>query len=73
MNAQQLKDFLVMLEKYGHTLSDIDVNYRYDYDSDVMPLRHINEDLFDETNNKLTSICLMYREDDIEEENENNN
>ena len=73
MNAQQLKDFLVMLEKDGNVLSDIEVNFRHDYDSDVIPLRHINEDLFDEeTNNKLTSICLMHREDDEYEDDENN-
>jgi hypothetical protein len=72
MNAQQLKDFLVMLEKYGHELSEIEVNFRHDYDSDVIPLRHINEDLFDESNNKLTSICLLHTEDDTEEENEDN-
>ena len=73
MNAQQLKDFLIMLEKDGNILSDIEVNFRHDYDSDVVPLRYINEDLFDEvSNNKLTSICLLHTEDDTEEENEDN-
>lgn len=73
MNAQQLKDFLLLLEKDGNVLSEIEVNFRHDYDSDVIPLRHINEDLFDEeTNSRLTSICLMHTEDDIEEENETN-
>lgn len=72
MTAKKLKDFLVMLEKYGHNLSDIEVNFRNDYDSDVIPLRYVNEDLFDETNNKLKSICLLNREDDIEDENEDN-
>lgn len=72
MTAQQLFDFLTMLQKYGHNLSEISVNFRDNYDSDVIPLRHINEDLFDETNNKLISICLLNREDDIEDEDDNN-
>ena len=72
MTAQQLFDFLTMLQKYGHSLSEISVNFRDNYDSDVIPLRHINEDLFDKTNNKLISICLLNREDDIEDEDDNN-
>jgi hypothetical protein len=65
MTAKQLRDFLTQLENDGNNLAEIEVNFREDYDSDVVPLRYINEDLFDEeTNSKLTSISLMYREDD---------
>ena len=68
MNAKQLFEHLTLLEKEGNDLSQIEVNFRNDYDSDVVPLRYINEDLFDESNNKLVSICLMYREDEGEED-----
>lgn len=67
MNAKQLFEHLTLLEKEGNDLSQIEVNFRNDYNSDVVPLRYINEDLFDENNNKLVSICLMYREDEGEE------
>ena len=72
MTAKNLLNYLTQLQKDGHNLSKISVNFREDYDSDVIPLRHINEDLFDETNSKLISICLLNREDDIEDENEDN-
>ena len=65
MKALQLKNFLIQLESDGNDLNDIEVYFRDNYDSDVVPLRHINEDLFDEeTGTKLKSICIMNREDD---------
>ena len=67
MKALQLKNFLIQLESDGNDLNDIEVYFRYNYDSDVVPLRHINEDLFDEeTGTKLKSICIMNREDDVD-------
>jgi hypothetical protein len=71
MTAQQLMDFFIDLENNGEVLSKIELNFRNDYDSDVIPLRHINEDLFDESNNRLVSISLMFREDEGVDENEN--
>ena len=72
MNAQQLKDFLVSLEKVGNVLSDIEVNFRHDYNSDVIPLRYISEYLPEDfNNNKLTSIRLMHTEEKNEEWDEN--
>ena len=68
MNAQQLKNFLTQLESDGNNLNDIEVYFRYNYDSDVVPLRYINEDLFDETGTILKSICIMNREDEGEDE-----
>ena len=71
MTAQQLMDFFIDLQNDGEVLSKIELNFRNDYDSDVIPLRHINEDLFDESNNRLISISLMFREDQGVDENEN--
>jgi hypothetical protein len=71
MTAQQLMDFFIDLQNDGEVLSKIELNFRNDYDSDVIPLRHINEDLFDESNNRLISISLMFREDEGVDENEN--
>jgi hypothetical protein len=71
MTAQQLMDFFIDLQNDGEVLSNIEINFRNDYDSDVIPLRHINEDLFDESNNRLVSISLMFREDEGVDENEN--
>lgn len=73
MTAKQLLNYLIQLENNGNNLSEISINFRDNYDSDVIPLRHINEDLYDEeTNSKLISICLLNREDDIEDETEDN-
>ena len=73
MTAENLLNYLLQIQKDGNNLSDISINFREDYDSEVIPLRHINEDLYDEeTNIKLISICLMNREDDIEDDNEDN-
>lgn len=72
MTAQQLMDFFIDLENEGEVLSKIEINFRNDYDSDVIPLRHINKDLYDETNSRLVSISLMFREDEGVDDNENN-
>lgn len=68
MTAQQLLNELLNLQADGHVLSEITISFRENYDSDVIPLRHFNEDLYDETNRKLISMCLMNREDDIEDD-----
>lgn len=60
LTAQKLLKFLTGLQDQGLDLKNIQVNYRYDYDSDVEPCKLVEEDLFDEeTNNILTSICLL--------------
>ena len=39
---------------------NVEVNYRHSNNSDVYPIKHTWEDLFDEeTNNVLTSISLV--------------
>ena len=63
LNAQELFDFLcevkVNVESYGNKLSDVEINYRYDDDSDVRGIISVEEDLFDEnTNNIIESIVL---------------
>jgi hypothetical protein len=58
MKAKQLLEFLQELS-VNNDLNTIDVNYRYDYDSDVTSVDEIHEDLFDESNDKLTSICII--------------
>ena len=63
LNAQKLFDFLcevkVNVEKYGHKLSDVEINYRYNDDCDIRDIVSVEEDLFDEnTNNIIESIVL---------------
>ena len=63
LNAQELFDFLcevkVNVESYENKLSDVEINYRYDDDSDVRGIISVEEDLFDEnTNNIIESIVL---------------
>ena len=63
LNAQELFDFLcfvkVNVESYGGKLGDVEINYRYDDDSDVRDISKVEEDLFDtETNNRIESIIL---------------
>lgn len=60
MNAQDLFEFLVDLKYDGIDLSEVQVNYRHNPDSDVDRVTFFGEDLFDaETNSRLTSIVLM--------------
>ena len=75
MKAQKLLEYLQELA-VNHDLNEIDVNYRYDYDNDVTSIDDIHEDLFDESNKKLTSICIIgdtydYDADYIDDEPEN--
>ena len=63
-NCQDLMDFLEGLQSEGYELSEIEVNYRHDEDSDVEAVTFVGEDLFDEKDNQtLTSIVLMTSSD----------
>ena len=60
MNAKDLLNKLIDLQNEGHDLSKIQVNYRQDYNSDVVAIEDLEEDLFDEeTNSVLESIVLI--------------
>ena len=60
MNAQELLNKLVDLKIEGHDLEKIEVNYRQDYNSDVVAIEDLEEDLFDEqTNSILESVVLV--------------
>lgn len=63
-NCQDLMDFLKGLQSEGYELSEIEVNYRHDEDSDVEVVTFVGEDLFDEKDNQTpTSIVLMTSSD----------
>ena len=60
LTARQLLDFLLDCARNGADLDKVVVNYRQDFDSDVMPVALVEEDLYDrETNNVLESIVLV--------------
>lgn len=60
LTADKVLKFLNNLQEKGIDLKTIKVNYREDYDNDVVSCRMIEEDLYDEqTNNVLTSICIV--------------
>ena len=60
MNAKKLLDYLVELEMQGIDLSNVTLNYRYDFDSDVVKITDVEEDLFDaKTNSILESIAFI--------------
>lgn len=60
LTADKVLKFLKNLQEKGINLKTIKVNYRENYDSDVVSCRLIEEDLFDEkTNSVLTSICIV--------------
>jgi hypothetical protein len=66
MSAQELLDELLALQEQGHDLSNIEVYYRNNLNSDVETISFVCEDLYDEkTNSILESIVLM---EEIEEE-----
>ena len=59
MNAKDLLEFLLDVQQ-TQDLSEIKLNYRYDYDSDVVPIIAVEELYFDdETNNTLTDIVFV--------------
>ena len=64
LTAQDLLDFLLRLEQ-DHVLSDVVVNFRTDYDSDVQEVVEVAEDVYDEVTNMLvTSIILVANKDE---------
>lgn len=60
LTASQLFNYLIMLKESGADLNKIKVNYRKDYDSDVCPVKFVEEDLYDaKTNSILTDIVMI--------------
>jgi hypothetical protein len=60
LTAKQLLQELQAIERFGHDLSRITINYRSNPDSDVEVVTYIGEDLYDaNTNNILESLVLM--------------
>ena len=59
MNAKELLEFLLGIQE-TQDLSEIKLNYRHDYDSDVVNIISVEELYFDdETNNTLTDIVFV--------------
>jgi len=59
MNAQELLNKLNSLRDNGYNLSNIEISYRQDEDSDVNQVNELSEGLYDaETNSILTEIIL---------------
>ena len=60
MNAKELIEQLAHLSKSsGVALENIDVYYRFDFDSDIEDVNFLFEDLYDqETNSLLQTIVL---------------
>ena len=66
MKASKIKTFLSRLEhelEYNkRTLDDVDVNFRFDDDSEVHKIKYVQEDLFDSiTNNIVESIIFKIK------------
>jgi hypothetical protein len=61
MKAQTLINrILKACKENGVNPCDVEINYRHSNDSDVYPVKHVWEDLFDEKTNKtLESISLV--------------
>ena len=59
LTAQQLRNFLNEIEAEGNDLSNIEINFRENDDSDVTPIGYVFEDLHDEDNNNITSIVFQ--------------
>jgi hypothetical protein len=61
MTAQELIDGLnYIADHHGIKLTDLEVNYRYDFDSCTEDVGYLFEDLYDEdTNSVLESVVLV--------------
>ena len=65
MTAQQLLDKLDALRSEGHNLSQLEVTYRRDYDSDIVDIVDLEEGYYDDrTNTILESITLITNNDE---------
>ncbi|MBH21760.1 MAG: hypothetical protein CML98_08330 [Rhodobiaceae bacterium] len=63
MKASEIKRFLSRIEKdlklNNRTLEDVDVNFRFHEDSDVHRIKHVEEDLFDSSTNKIVESIIF--------------
>tara|TARA_Y100001973_G_C5184808_1_gene327149 strand:+ start:672 stop:872 length:201 start_codon:yes stop_codon:yes gene_type:complete len=63
MKASKIKTFLSRLEhelEYNkRTLDDVDVNFRFDDDSEVHKIKYVEEDLFDSTTNNIVESIIF--------------
>lgn len=61
MTAQELIDGLnYIADNHGIKLTDLEVNYRYDFDSCTEDVGYLFEDLYDaDTNSVLESVVLV--------------
>lgn len=66
--GQELLDYLLELKEQGVDLERLELEYRYDPDSDVEPIGFVGEGYYDaETNSHLRSI-MFYTEIETEED-----
>ena len=64
MKIKDLKKIIKNLEAEHGNIDNCDINYRFNNDSDVMRINHLEEDLFDsETNNILDSVVFRNNND----------
>ena len=66
MKANKLLKFLLKIEKdikvYNRTLEDVNLNFRFSYNSDFYKIKNVEEYLFDSTtNNILESIIFKIK------------
>jgi hypothetical protein len=67
LTAQNLLEQLLQVQKEGHDLSGITINFRTNYDSDIQTCVSIYEDLFDpETNSRLQSLVILSEDPDAD-------
>jgi len=63
MRASEIKEFLLDIEKElkhnNRTLEDVNVNFRFCDDSDVHRIKHVEEDLFDSSTNKIVESIIF--------------
>lgn len=65
MKANELLNYLLELDKV-HDLSNVNVYYRTDRDSNDEMVNHVEEDLYDEVNNsQLISIMFLNDNADV--------
>lgn len=60
MKIKDLKKIIKNFEAEHGNIDDCDINYRYNNDSEVFRINHLEEDLFDaQTNNILDSVVFL--------------
>lgn len=64
MNIKELKTILNELESSHGNIDQVEILFRFNRDSDIRVCNYLEEDLFEEDNKTLHSVCFLEQDDE---------